>query len=141
MTAHRPGAGTEVPPDHHAVVWIDHHFAEITRFDRHASTFELIHHRDAPHTIHHKAGTPGPGHVAEDAPYLAEVTQALRPVREILIIGPGQVKSQLQSYIERHAPDVAKRILGVEAADRLTPGEVLDHARRYFVRKDRMLPQ
>ena len=131
---------TGAAPDHHAAVWIDHHLAEITRFDRHASTFELVRHRDAPHTIHHKAGTQGSGHIAEDSHYLAEVTQALRPVREILILGPSQAKLQLKSYIERHAPDVAKKIVGVEAADHLTPGEILDHARRFFVRKDRMLP-
>ena len=130
---------TDTGPTHHAVVWIDHKKADIVRFDRSADAETIVRHKDAPRTIHHKAGTPGPGHIAEDPHYLAAVAEALQPAQEILIVGPGDVKLELRAYLEKRAPDIAKRVVGVEASDHPTDGELLAMARKYFVGADRML--
>lgn len=123
----------------HAVVWIDYKHAEIIYFDRSSASEKDIKHKDAARTIHHKAGTPGPGHASEDKRYLSEVATALREAAEILIVGPSEIKLELKAYIEKNAPDVAKHIIGVEPLDHPTKGELLAFARRYAVAKDRML--
>jgi hypothetical protein len=129
---------SDTGPSHHAVVWIDHKKADIIRFDRNSDMETVVRHKDAPRTIHHKAGTAGPGHIAEDPHYLASVAEALKPAQEILIVGPGEVKLELRAWLEKHAPDIAKRVVGVEAADHPTDGELLAHARKYFIGADRM---
>jgi hypothetical protein len=125
-------------PTHHAVVWIDHKKASVIRFDRNSDERVLVRHRDAAHTIHHKSGTMGSGHVAEDSGYLAAVADALQPAREILIVGPGSVKSQLKAYLDKHDHALAKRVVGVEGADHPTDAQLLALARTYFIGANRM---
>jgi len=128
-------------PTRHALVWIDHRRADIIFFDRHASEAVLIRHRDAPQTIHHKAGTTGAGHVVEDTQYLNEVTAELREADEILIVGPSHVKWELKAYIERRAHEIAKRVVAVETVNHPTEGQLLAYAQHYFVAVDRMRPR
>ena len=130
----------EKRPTRHALVWIDHRRADIVYFDRHAHETKLIRHHDAPHAIHHKAGTTGAGHVVEDTQYLNAVAAELRDADEILIVGPSHVKWELKAYIERRARDIARRIVGVEIVNHPTEGQLLAYAQHYFVAVDRMRP-
>jgi hypothetical protein len=43
-------------------------------------------------------------------------------------------------YIDQHAPAARKSLVGVEAMDRPSDGELHDYARRTFKAIDRMLP-
>ncbi len=125
----------------HAVVWIDHRNAEIIKFNRSESETEVVKHDDAPKTIHHKAGTMGSGHVYEDDSYLRAVADEIRDAREILITGPGHVKWQLKAFLGVREAALARRIASVETVTHPTDGELLVLARKYFVKKDKMLPQ
>jgi hypothetical protein len=59
--------------------------------------------------------------------------------REALVVGPGEAKQVfMRNLSERHA-DAAKRVLGVEAADHPTEGELLAMVRRSFERIDGLL--
>lgn len=125
----------------HAAVWIDHRAAKIFEFDRKDVDQTLVRHSDAPHQIHHKAGSIGSGHVSEDETYLEDVAKALTTAAEILILGPGHVKWQLRSYLNLHEPRISERIMAVVEEDHPTDKQIVDHARKCFSRIDRMTPQ
>jgi stalled ribosome rescue protein Dom34 len=118
-----------------AVVWIDHRGAHIHSFNWDESENVLVRHKDAPHKLHSKAsGTPGSQHEHEDKAYLSAVLDALQPFGEILIVGPGLAKTELKKYLDREAPSVADRVVGVVPMDHPSDGQLLDFARRYFRR-------
>ena len=70
----------------------------------------------------------------EDKNYLSAVANALKPFREILIVGPGLAKTELKKYLDTKAPGVAECVVGVEPIDHPSDGELLNFARRYFRR-------
>ncbi len=116
----------------HAAVWIDHREARIFHFN--ATDVEtLVLHPDKPaHHLHHKHGSIGSGHAKEDQEYLHHVAQAVSDAKAILVTGPANAKTELVKYIQKHMPAVAKCIAGVEPLERLTSGEIVAHARKYF---------
>jgi hypothetical protein len=125
----------------HAVVWLDHLSALVLGFGAAGETTRTIVKNDGPAHIHHKAGSVGSGHVQEPAAYLAAIADALAGFREILILGPAETKTEFRSFLERNRPEVAKRVIGLEAMEQGSEGEILDHARHFFARADRMTPQ
>ncbi len=126
---------------YHAVVWIDHHEARIFKFSA-TEADKLVVHAQNPHLhLHHKASAIGDGRAAADPAYFDRVANAIEETHEILIAGPANAKHELQHYIEKHRPQLAKKIVGVETVDHPTDGALTDHARRYFAAADRMRPQ
>jgi len=53
-----------------------------------------------------------------------------------LILGPGQAKLHFVDYLKRHHAAAAERIAGVESVDKMTQGELLDFAHRFFKKAD-----
>lgn len=125
----------------HVAVWIDHREAKVFEFDRNDVEQMLVRHSDAPHRIYHKSGSVGSGHVSEDEAYLRDVAKALHTAAEILILGPSHVKWQLRSYLNLHEPRISERIMAVVNEDHPSDNQIVDHARKYFSRIDRMTPQ
>jgi stalled ribosome rescue protein Dom34 len=125
----------------HCVVWIDHAQARILSFNREEADETTIH-ASHPHAhLHHKAGSIGAGKADEDKDFLNRITTALTPFREILIIGPGNAKVQLEHYIGEHDPKMTKRVVGVLTADHPSDPQIIAMARRHFRAADRMRPQ
>ena len=93
-----------------------------------------------PH-LHHKRGSMGSGHAAEEAGYFEAVVKLLGQAQEILVLGPGSEKLELIKYLHKHHHTLVDRIKGVESADHPTDAQVVAHARRYFAASDRMLEQ
>jgi stalled ribosome rescue protein Dom34 len=125
----------------HAVVSIDHAEATIFEFAENDVSEHRIKATDRQGNIHHKAGSVGSGHAHDSKSYLATVVNALKPSHEILIVGHGTAKDELASFIRDHAPLLAPRIVGVEAVDQPTKGEILAFARKSFEGKDLTTPQ
>lgn len=126
----------------HKLVWIDHADSHVYAFTREGITrLAGIHARDTGSGhLHHKAGTPGPGHDEMDRALLGLTADALQGASEILIVGPGQARHALSIYLEEHAPNLALRVIGVEAMDRGSDTNLHAFARHFFVRADRMWP-
>jgi stalled ribosome rescue protein Dom34 len=124
---------------HHAIVWIDHHEARIFHFGRDEADSVIVHPKRAHQNIHHKANTIGSGHAQPDKDYLRDVTHAVAEAEEILVTGPAGAKLELVRFLEEKAPQVKKKVVGVETLDHPTDGQLLDHARRYFRAVDRMI--
>jgi stalled ribosome rescue protein Dom34 len=65
--------------------------------------------------------------------FFQEVSQTLLVNEDrYLILGPGQAKLHFVSYVKQHNPAAAQRIAGVESIDKMTDGEILDFAHRFF---------
>jgi hypothetical protein len=125
----------------HAVVWIDHREARVLQFNAAEEEERVLHPRDPAAHIHHHANSIGAGHAAEDQKFLHQVAASLAGVKAALITGPANAKLELVKHIEKHDPQLARIIAGVEAMDHPTDGELVAHARRFFRAADQMTPQ
>jgi len=107
----------------HAVIWLDHHEARIIHFNAESSANEHIKH-------------PGDSHLND---FYHAIAQSLNTASEILVTGPGLAKDEFVKHIKAHDPKVAEKVMGVEAADHPSDGQILAHARTFFKAKDKML--
>ncbi len=123
----------------HKLVWIDHRSAWVYAYSCEGLTeLVVLEAPDAPGHIHHKAGAPGPGHLAVDPDFLRRAAEAVADARAILIVGPAQAKSELAQFMARHMPQAGARIIGIEPLGRVGPEEIHGYAKRFFARADRM---
>jgi stalled ribosome rescue protein Dom34 len=124
----------------HQMVWIDNETARLFGVTR-QNLAELAVIR-APNqgrgNVHHKAGTPGPGHVEPSPTFLALVTTALKDAREVLIVGPANTKHALKNYIAQNAPLLDRRVIGVEPMDKCSQGDLQAFASLFFHHADQM---
>ncbi len=90
------------------------------------------------HEVHHRAGNPGGTYEADSSEYWQEVTEALEPAGEILILGHGRGKANAShhwvSYVEAHRKDVAAKVVGDVRVDidDLDDAQVLRLAQYFF---------
>lgn len=123
----------------HLVVWIDHQAARLVALGHNTAGETVIHNRaDVPGNVHHKAGTMGAGHADIADSFLKSVAAAIGEPREILIVGPADAKNALRKFLERHAPALASHIMGIEAMDHASEGDIRAFAAHFFLRADRM---
>jgi len=125
-------------PHKHAVVWIDSHEARVFKFDREDVEKQRIKGEMPFHQVHHKAGSIGSGHARDDEHYFHSVVEAMADSAEWLVVGPGEARKDLVKHIEKHDPRLKAKLVGVEAADHPTDGELLKHARAVFDAVDKM---
>jgi hypothetical protein len=64
--------------------------------------------------------------------YYDEVAAYLRGAREVLILGPGEAKGELKRRIEKDP--AGGRIVGVEAADKMTQPQIVQRVREQFIK-------
>jgi stalled ribosome rescue protein Dom34 len=122
----------------HAVVWIDHHEARIIFFNRETVDEKIVHPEHAVRHLHSKAGSRDGARAAEDPAFFQDVAAALKDSQSLLVAGPANAKTEFAKYLSLHAPELEKRLAGVEAMERVTDGELLAAARHFFKRADRM---
>jgi stalled ribosome rescue protein Dom34 len=122
----------------HAVVWIDHAEAHVLHFTLDEAERSIVHAHGKHRNIHHHAGTLGSGKAPEDTAYFAKVASSLAGAQEILLTGPANEKIEFRKYLEAHARPLAAAVVAVQTSDHPTDGELLRHARKYFVAADRM---
>lgn len=121
----------------HATVWIDHHEARVIHLHEDAATFEAVAVHGPHGQTHNKRHDDGHRHTLDHA-YAERVATALAEVDEVLLVGPSTAKDELMKELQAHHPALAKRVLGVEAHDHETDGQLADHARRFFASADRL---
>ena len=122
----------------HAVVWMDSKEAHVFRFNAEDVEHERIRSHTPFRKVHHKAGVIGAGHLQLDRDYFDHIIDALRGANEWLLVGPGAAKDQLLHHVAAHVAWLKEKLVGVEAMDHPTDGELLAHARRFFKAADRM---
>ena len=126
---------------YHAVLWIDHHEARILDFSAAAADEKIVHPVHPPRHLHHKAGSAPGVHITDEPEFYRDVAAALAGAKEILIAGPSSAKTEFAKYLAKRAPQLLDRVRRIETLARVTDGELLVEARRFFAAEDRMLPQ
>ncbi len=129
-----------MPQHAHAVVCIDHAQALIfdfskDAFNEHRITADLQSH------IHHKSGPAGSGHLHDSKSYFLAISRQLELSNEILIVGHGTARTEFAHFVRDHVPALAPKIMGIEAVDHPTDGEIIALARKFFETKDLTTPQ
>lgn len=122
----------------HAVVWMDHAEAHVLHFTLDEVERNIVHAKGRHRHIHHHRGTLGSGKAPEDMDYFVAVAASLEGAEAILLTGPANAKSEFGKYLDAHARALAAKVVAVEASDHPTDGELLRHARKFFVAADRM---
>ncbi len=122
----------------HAVVWLDHVNAIVIGFERESSETQRIKHSGGESHLHHRRGTVGSGHAAEDPDYYESIVAALRDVTEVLVVGPANAKLELVKHIHKRHHELVDRLMGVETLDHPSEGQLLKFAREYFLAADRL---
>jgi len=64
--------------------------------------------------------------------YYKTVIQALEVADQILIMGPGEARTELIKAIEQEAPEMASRIRDVRPADKMTQNQLVAEVRNFF---------
>jgi stalled ribosome rescue protein Dom34 len=122
----------------HAVVWIDHHRAELVHL---SSTDEHTAHvtcPDPPRKLHRKSGIPGAGRAPLNREFFDAVARALDDVRSVLVVGPGIAKVEFAAHLTQRHPALARKVAGLEALDHPSHAELVGYARTYFKRLDQL---
>jgi stalled ribosome rescue protein Dom34 len=113
----------------------------VLQFARGDAEKTLVHAHPKYRKTHHRSGVIGSGKGPEDREFFDKVAASLAGAKEILIVGPAQSGHDFARYLDKHARDLASKVLAVEAADHSSDGELLKLARHYFAGADRMRVQ
>jgi hypothetical protein len=112
----------------HAVVYLDHHHAQVLHFDAHQVHAARIEPQDR--RAH--------GHGGSEHPLFEAVCQAVQDTCEVLVTGSHPVIGQFRHHVEAHRPRLAPRIADYRPAAELSQSQMLALARQFFVAHDRM---
>jgi stalled ribosome rescue protein Dom34 len=114
-----------------AVIFIDRHLAKVFHVSATDDVKLLIEHTSAQRR-HHQADHEDSTKHAVDDEFLHRIVASLNHTGHTLIAGPGNSKFELQTYMERHKPDLAALISGVETLDTATDSGIVAMARQFF---------
>ena len=117
----------------HAIIWIDQTEAHVIHFSRDAAESDVV----KTTSQHKKDGVIGNNRAVESTEYLDEVAAVLSPSEQILIVGPGQEKLAFMKHLTKSHAALADKVVSVETVDHPNDGQLLEYARKYFV-KDNM---
>ncbi len=126
---------------YHAIVWMDHREARIFHISATDAERVVVPSHASGHHLHHKANTPGSGHLGVDREFFQRVAAALSHTGAILITGPASAKTEFHHYLAERHPELAARVSGVEALDHPSDGALVALGRRFFKADDRMHSQ
>jgi stalled ribosome rescue protein Dom34 len=115
-----------------AVVWVDHREARIFLITSEDVEKQRIKASTPHRQVHHKANDMGSGPVRDDRKFFEAILAELENADRWLIVGPGETKKDLNKYLDQHAEELKRKLLGVETSDHPTDGELLAHARKLF---------
>jgi stalled ribosome rescue protein Dom34 len=122
----------DMPTHFHAIVWIDHSRAKVFHVGLSGENEIILHPHLPTRHLHHKANSIGSGHVGLDKEFFAQVMNAVSDAGEILVIGPASAKTELARYLRDKHPQIADRVVAVEAVDHPSDAEIVAYAKRHF---------
>jgi len=124
---------------YHAVVWLDHNEAHVIHISPDDVEKSVVQPVNPPRHLQRKRGSVSGSRQPEDPNYYHDVVEAMKGATEILIVGPGHAKLELIKHVHAHDHEMVDKIIGVETVDHPSDAQLVAHARKYFVAKDRML--
>jgi hypothetical protein len=113
-----------------AIVFVDRHEAKVFHFNARDDVKLVVTHTSA-RRPHHEADQDATKHAVDDA-FMASIVGSLGHDGYTLLVGPGNSKFELQTYIDRTRADLAKRISGIETLSDPRDSAILALAREFF---------
>lgn len=119
-------------PTARAVVWIDHHSAQVLHLDAgHVQVEKIKAH--AHYTRQHGSS------VRSEHEFFGEVCDAMAGSSELIVTGAHTAQADFRHYVDKHRPAVAKLIVSWVTVDHPTEGQLAAVGREYFAGQDRGL--
>ena len=127
-------------PRNSAIVWLDRSEADVLKLNLAHLHATVLYFKAEPadsgtpdgHARPHPAAGDGR---AQNAPsHFPRIAQALTEAAEIIITGPAWEKWALISYLVKHHPDVAAKVVGFEHVDYPSSTHLLACARKYSLK-------
>lgn len=105
-------------PFSRAVVWLDHHNAQVIQFDAEQVEARKLqaHSHD---TGQHRS------EVRTEHEFFGEVCDALAGLEAILVTGSHTAQADFRHYVDKHRPALAPRITGWETVDHPTQAQLV----------------
>lgn len=114
-----------------AIIFIDRRQAKVFHVSA-TDEAKLVLEHNAARRRHHQADHEDSTNHAVDDEFLHRVVGSLDHAGETLIAGPGNSKFELRTYMERHKPELAARVSGVETLDDAKDSSIVAMARQFF---------
>ena len=115
----------------HAVVWMDHHRAQVLQFD----TEQVQVHKVQSHQ--HDTGQHGSA-VRSEHEFFGEVCDELADIAQIVVTGSKTALADFHHYVDKHCAPLVPHIVGWETVDHPSEAQLVAFARKYFVDRERM---
>lgn len=116
---------TPIAATTHAVVWIDHHHANVLKID--ASPVRSLHVNAHVHpTAQHGS------EVRSEHEFFAEVCGNLEGVDAVLVTGARTALADFRHYAEKHRPQTAARVVAYDIVDHPTENQLTALGRQFF---------
>jgi len=109
----------------HAVVWIDHHHANIVRIDAGGAPPQRVKARVHPTAQHGSE-------VRSAHEFFADVCSCLDVVDAALVTGARTALADFRRYVEKHRPQTAARIAAFDVVDHPTDNQLTALGRQFF---------
>jgi stalled ribosome rescue protein Dom34 len=116
----------------HAVAFVDHQSAEVLQFDSEHLVAQKVHE-------HQKITRQHGSSVRTEHEFFGHVCDALESIAEVLVVGGHIGLADFRHFVEKHRPLAAKRIVGYEVVDHPSERQLIELARRHFVKYDQMV--
>ena len=97
---------------YHAIVWIDHHEARIFEFNEEEADKAVVKPKHPVKHLHTKGGSLSSWRAPEDKAYFKSVADHLKPVHEILIVGPANAKLAFVKYLHDQERGISDKVVG-----------------------------
>jgi hypothetical protein len=109
----------------YAVVWTDHHTAQVLQFDA-----EQV---QARNVVAHEHPTAQHGSdVRAEHEFFGHVCAALDGIEDVLVTGSRTAIADFRHYADKHRPQTATRIVAYEVVDHPSENQLVALARAYF---------
>ena len=118
-------------PMFHAVVWLDHHSAQVLQFDADQVQGQTVKSHSHPTRQHGSE-------VRDQHEFYAQVCAALAGITEVLVTGGNTGLADFKHYVDKHAPALAPRVVAYEPVDHPSEKQLVALARSHFLKSDRM---
>ena len=117
---------------YHAVAFVDHQSAEVLQFGSEHVVAHKVH-QHLKFTREHHSG------VRTEHEFFGQVCDALNGIAEVLVTGGHTGLADFRHYVDKHRPLTAARIVGYEVVDHPTENQLVELARKYFVKYDQFV--
>ena len=117
------------------IVWMNKNEAKLFTVDANSIDADKVQYHGNHHP-HETLGKNHPQNQTDEVRFFAQLIEKIRSKKFdlMLIMGPSLGGVHFATYLEKSAPDVLKKLIGVERVDQMPDSEILSIGRKYLQR-------